>query len=412
MKNRVIIVGAGISGLTAAHYLAKKGKEVLVLEASDGIGGRVRTERFRGFLLDRGFQVFLTQYPEAQKLLDYKKLNLQSFAPGAVCINVHNKRSVIGDPQRDFSTLWPTILSDAASFGDKLQVFKLKQKMLKTSLEDIFSKGEIPTHKYLEHNGFSEQIIESFFKPFYRGIFLEKDLSTSSRMFEFIFKMFAEGTAALPAEGMGAIPNQIASVLAPDQIKLHARVVEIKDNAVLLENGDTLEAAAVIVAMDQPNLPDKNIAKARSNTTFYFTANKSTGLGRMIALPNQPKGLINSITELTQIQKSYSEANKPLISVSVVGDLSKMNEENSIKSVDKQLNQIFKNKVQFTHLKTIYVPYSLPNQEEVRYELTRAEVRLSDTVFRCGDYLLNGSLNAAMYSGRIAAEAVATSGLV
>ena len=412
MNPRTIIIGAGIAGLTAAHYLARKGKEVLVLEASDSIGGRVKTDQLEGFLLDHGFQVFLTSYPEAKKLLDYKKLKLKTFSPGAWCIGEGSTRSLIGDPMRDFSTLFPTVFSGAATLGDKLKVWKLKKHVSSLSIEEIFSEPEISTQQYLINRGFSEQVIQNFFTPFYRGIFLDKDLSTSSRMFEFIFKMFSEGEAALPEAGMGAIPNQIASILAPDQIRLNAMVVDIKENAVQLESGEILEASAIIIAMDQSSIEEEDTSKASGNTTFYFSANKSTGLGRYIALPNHEKGLINSITELNAVQNTYSSSGKPLISVSVVGDLSLIDETKTLNKVAEQLNYIFKGRLAFEHLATYYVPYALPNQDTAKNTLTKADVRISESVFRCGDYLLNGSLNAAMYSGRIAAEAVVSSGLV
>ncbi len=78
----VLIVGAGLSGLSCALWLHEGGLSVLVLEASDGIGGGVRTDEVEGFLLDRGFQVFLMAYPEAQRVLDYGALDFKPFYPG------------------------------------------------------------------------------------------------------------------------------------------------------------------------------------------------------------------------------------------------------------------------------------------------------------------------------------------
>ena len=180
MKPRVIIVGGGISGLTAALQLQANGMDSLLLEATDRVGGRVKTDVIDGFRLDHGFQVLLTAYPEAQKWLDYEKLDLQKFLPGAVLLHSDGTKDRIGDPIRDFSSLFPTLFSKVGSVMDKLRILRLNNRVSKMSIEDIFEQEEVPTKKILaKEYGFSNKMIANFFSPFFSGIFLEKGLLTS-----------------------------------------------------------------------------------------------------------------------------------------------------------------------------------------------------------------------------------------
>ena len=198
MDHQVIIVGGGIAGLTAALNLQKQGIDYLLLEANAEVGGRVKTRSVDGFLFDRGFQVLLTAYPEANRILDYNTLNLSTFDPGALLLLDSGKTSVFGDPLRDLTTLWSTLVSKGASFSDKIGVYRLSSRLRNTSIDSIFGKSESTTLQYLKNLGFTNTIVEAFFRPFFGGIFLENELTTSSRMFEFVFKMFSEGSAALP----------------------------------------------------------------------------------------------------------------------------------------------------------------------------------------------------------------------
>ncbi|MBO6631919.1 MAG: FAD-dependent oxidoreductase, partial [Psychroserpens sp.] len=169
---KIHIVGGGISGLIAAKTLEAGGYRPIIIEATDRVGGRVKTDIVDGFQLDHGFQVLLDAYPLAQKHLDYEQLNLQQFVPGAILFK-QGKSQIIGDPLRDGSLLLSTLLATAGSLGDKLKIFKLNQSLKKKSITSIFKEPEITTLDYLKAKGFSDRIISSFFKPFFSGIFLE-----------------------------------------------------------------------------------------------------------------------------------------------------------------------------------------------------------------------------------------------
>lgn len=168
----VIVVGAGLAGLCCAKYLKKAGVSCRLIEASDDVGGRVRTDLVDGFKLDRGFQVFLTAYPEARKILDYERLHLRTFYPGAL-IRQGGMFHRLADPFRRVIDGLATAFSPLGSFLDKLKVAELRVKLEFTSLEQIFRAPESTTAQFLAKQGFSEDFINSFFRPFFGGVFLD-----------------------------------------------------------------------------------------------------------------------------------------------------------------------------------------------------------------------------------------------
>ncbi|MGY3051957.1 phytoene dehydrogenase-like protein [Pedobacter sp. UYEF25] len=408
MEGKVIIVGAGLAGLTAAKVLKDAGKSFLVIEASDAVGGRVRTDEVDGFLLDRGFQVLLTAYPETKRFLNYKALELQSFDPGALLLDKKGI-SKIGDPLRQPTALFSTLFSSAGTFIDKMRMLKLKLNLLSKSIEDIFGEEETTTLVYLRKKGFTELIIHKFFLPFFKGIFLEDKLSTSSRMFEFVFKMFSEGSASLPSKGMGMIPVQLAEGLLKEEIIFNKKVSEVASGGVTTADGMTYPADFILIATDQLNVPlpnKKPVYKFNSVTTLYFSAEQNPFERRLIALNTLPGKLVNNMAVVNKIAQNYSKNGRALISLSLIGNHTKTSETELISKVIAELKLWFPDAVQWKHIKTYHIPYALPNDDNVVNELTETTIRLNDSCFICGDHLLNGSINAAMKSGRVAAETI------
>jgi len=404
----VLIIGAGISGLTAAKMLKSADKRVKIVEASDGIGGRVRTDMVDGFLLDRGFQVLLTAYPEAKDLLDYKSLDLKKFEPGAIILNEQGIAE-IGDPLRKPSTLIKTMMSPVGSFSDKIRMLSLKMKLSGTSINQIFGKSETTTISYLKEFGFSKKMIEQFFYPFMTGIFLESNLSTSSRMFEFVFKMFSEGDTAIPAKGMGMIAKQLANNLSPVHIIFDKRVARISGNQVFTEDGEFFTGKTVLIATDLPGLPSP-FTKYKNDGHFvknlYFVAEKPPITKPIIVLNASANKIVNNIAVLDQVSSDYSSNGKSLISVSVIDCPENLNEGKLAKMAINELKYWYPDAVNWSFLKSYYIPFALPNDEVVINDQPNQVNRLGDNCFVCGDYLLNGSINAAMKSGRLAAEAI------
>ena len=405
---KIYIVGAGVSGLVAAQVLENQGYQPVILEASDRAGGRVKTDIKKEFQLDHGFQVLLSSYPAAQKYLDFKALKLQELKPGAVIFN-NGKQQIIGDPLRDISTLFSTLFSGIGTLSDKFKIFQLNLKLKNKSIEAIFSSDEISTKVYLKEFGFSSQIITQFFTPFFTGIFLENELTTSSRMFEFVFKMFGEGLAVLPKGGMEEISKQLVANLSNTTFQYNTQVSSVSDDEIVLHTGEKLVSTATIIATDASKLvrdaPSKNLIW-KSCQTLYFTTNKRVIEKPMIGLVSKKDSLINNIFYHTSVA-THSNNTEELLSVTVVKE-HQLTEEQLIATVTRQLQEECTID-HLTFLAVYHIKKALPDLKDIKYEVSPSETQLSSGIFLAGDVQLNGSLNAAMIAGEKAALQVIAS---
>ncbi|MFZ9651177.1 MAG: FAD-dependent oxidoreductase, partial [Ilumatobacteraceae bacterium] len=214
-----VVVGAGLAGLAAARQIKSRGRSVIVVEAQDGVGGRVRTDKVDGFLLDRGFQVLLTAYPELKTQIDMSALDLKMFSSGALVMR-DGRSSVVTDPFREPRRAAATVFAPVGTLTDKLRVAALRWRVMHRNAPKILKSEDLSTTDALRDLGFSETMIDRFFRPLFGGIQLDPELRTSRRMFEIIFKSLSEGQSALPANGMSAIPEQMATNLGTENIFL------------------------------------------------------------------------------------------------------------------------------------------------------------------------------------------------
>lgn len=399
------IIGAGVSGLIAAQVLEKHGYHPTLLEASSKVGGRVKTDIVNGYQLDHGFQVLLEAYPKAQQYLDYSALELQPFLPGAI-IYKNGYKQIIGDPLRNIQFLIPTMTSSVGKFMDKLKIFKLNLKLKRKSSESIFKEPEITTLLYLRREGFSNQIIEQFFKPFFSGIFLEPDLETSRRMFEFVYKMFGEGLAVIPKAGIGAIPEQLLVKLTKTEVIYDTSVKEVMDRHILLEGGNQLKSDYTIIATEAanliPNLKQQDI-EWRSCDNLYFEVAKKVISKPLIGLISDQDALINNIFFCNNLA-THSKGEKELLSVTVVKQ-HQLSKAELLERVTADLTN-YCNIKDVKFLKHYHIKKALPKLLNLQYEIEPSETKLTGAIFIAGDQLLNGSLNAAMSSGEKAALAL------
>lgn len=402
---KIHIIGAGISGLIAAKVLEDHGYYPIILEATDRAGGRVKTEIVDGYILDHGFQVLLTAYPAAQKYLDYNALELQNFLPGAMIFN-SGKRSIIGDALRDIAFLFPTLFSGIGSFTDKLHVVKLNKRLKQKSLSEIFMEKEQTTLSFLTDFGFSPKMISQFFKPFFGGIFLESKLETSSRMFQFVYKMFGEGYATVPKSGIEAIPKQLVQNLKKTTFLYNTAVTTIKNKEIALANGTTLDTDYTIVATEASSLI-KNLRgqpqKWNACETLYFETKKRVIPKPLIGLIADNTALINNIFYPTSLESIPNTQNE-LLSVTVV-----KNYDLSPEALISKVKEELKNHCNIEVLKMLRkytIPRALPKLRNLHYEVLPSETKLTSHIFLAGDTQLNGSLNAAMISGERAAMGI------
>ena len=282
-------------------------------------------------------------------------------------------------------------------------MLKLNSTLKKKSLSEIFSDKEQSTLSYLCDFGFSSEIINDFFKPFFSGIFLETKLETSSRMFEFVFKMFGEGSAAIPRKGMEAIPKQLSQKLKQTTIKFNTKVATIEGKEITLVDGNKLESHYTIVATEASNLCkalNRHPMEWRSCHNLYFETEDKVVRKRLIGLISEKGALINNIAYSTSL-KCFSKEKKELLSVTVIDDQNLSQEELVIrvKSELKDYCDINAGRL----IKQYDIPMALPKLTKLKHKELSSETRLHNNLFLAGDTLLNGSLNAAMISGETAA---------
>jgi phytoene dehydrogenase-like protein len=405
----VIIVGAGLAGLCCARVLHKAGIPFLIIEASDGVGGRMHTDRVEGFLLDRGFQVFQTAYPEARRVLDYQALDLKPFYPGAL-VYYGGRLHRVGDPLRQPQHFLATVLSPIGTLADKLRVARLRRRVSQGSLEDLFRRPETSTLAALKAQGFSDLMIESFFRPFFSTVFFDRELASSSRMFEFVFRMLAAGDTALPAGGMGAIPAQLASGLPDGSIRTSAPVSRVEKGKVVLASGEEIPARAVVLAADGSETA-RLLGEAEPFATvecccLYFFADKPPVAEPIVVLDGGNIGPVSNLAVLSNVAPTYAPPGSALIQATVVGNPRIADHDLEAQS-RAQLTNWFGPEVGGWRLLRIYrITRALPDQTPPTPDPLSQPVQVSPWLFGCGEYQSLSSIHWAMVSGRRAGEAV------
>lgn len=420
----VIVIGAGLAGLAAATHLRSKNIPFLLLEASDGVGGRVRTDLVDGFLLDRGFQIFITSYPEAQSLLNYQSLRLQKFYSGAL-VYYDSQFHTVADPLRHFIDSLGSLSNPIGSVFDKLLIGLTRARVLAKSDEEIFTADEASTMDFLRENGFSESIISRFFRPFFGGIFFDTQLETSSRLFNFIFKCLALGDNTLPADGIGAIPQQLAANLPPETILLNSRVVSVdfdeysksKSPIVKLKSGEIIRSEmGVIVAVEEPEAERLLAGRRkigsrkppRSTVCVYFTADRDRIPAQepVLFLNGSGKGIVNNMFFATNVAPSYGPPEKVLVSVSLIGKFEGVRDEDLTAEVVREMSDWFgESTVEgWKHLRTYRIGFAQPNQSPPS-DLMK-DPTVESGLYVCGDYLTSATFDGALVSGRKAVEAL------
>ena len=404
-ESTVAIVGAGVAGLRCAIELQERGLKPIIFEASDRVGGRIKTDQFHEFKLDRGFQVLLTAYDECRSVLDYDELDLGCFEPGAI-VWTGSKFAQITDPWRRPASFFRSARSPIGSLNDKLKIANLRQRLTRKSNEEIYatSKDE-PTFAYLHELGYSEGFINSFLRPFYGGIFLEPDLRTSRIMFDFVFKMFAQGYAALPRGGMERIPLQLASKLPKNAIRFNAPVEKLKGHTITLEDGSKVFPDHTVVATDMSAAAslsgNATIDRGWNRTScLYFSTERSPFKKPCIALNGSGLGKITNIAVPSDAAAGYSSSDASLICVSTEG-------AGSLAEIESELKTWFgPNASAFRFLKRYDILQALPRQQPGDNGYGKHPSRLGPNLWICGDHRFSASIEGAMASGRHVAEAI------
>jgi len=401
----VVIVGAGLSGLTCARRLQESKLSCVVLEASDGIGGRVRTDVVEGFRLDRGFQVLLTAYPEVRRWLDLDGLLLCPFYSGAQ-VWFDGRFHRMADPFRRPVDAIRSILNPIGSIADKLRVAAVRSKACRGAVVEVFSRPETSTLDYLRQAGFTPRMIDRFFKPFLGGVFLDPGLRTSSRAFEFVFRMFAGGDSAVPALGMGQIPRALAAPLPAASIRLNSRVMAIKNRSVFLASGEEWKGRAVVLATDGPGamkiLGLDQTTGSRAVQSYYYAGASVRKPDPVLHLDGTGTGPFNSAVFMNEVSSQCAPSGQGLISATALGPV-------PVCEVDarRQLGLWFGEEVaRWRLLKHYSIHHAQPDISQIHLPQEPLPARILPGIYACGDYRWTASIQGSMESGRLAAETV------
>ncbi len=373
----------------------------------------MRTDEKDGFLLDRGFQVYFTAYPVARRHLDHAKLDLRNFDPGAIVCH-DGEKSVLSDPLRDPKALVATLISDAATLPDKLRTAKLAAKVLPGGAATASEEDGDPdssTLEYLRASGLSEQYINSFYRPFYGGVFLSRTLYTSARVFRFTLRMLATGRTVVPARGMGEIPRQLVAHLPEDAVHL--------DNPVdsLLREGNRVvgvravgvehEADVVVVATEAPvagKFTGEKVPEGWVGEVCLYYETDGLGCGKKIVLNAEDGAFVNNAVEISNVSERYAPPGRHLLCAVALGGLDLPDAElyrRGIEDVSRWYPE-----ASFEPLALCRIPYGqFAQPPDVHRKLPKNRTDTPGLVL-AGEYTEDSSINGSMLSGEKAAEEV------
>ncbi|MDX2618203.1 MULTISPECIES: NAD(P)/FAD-dependent oxidoreductase [Streptomyces] len=397
-----VVVGAGLAGLACALDLIRAGLRVELLEASDGVGGRMRTDRRDGFLLDRGFQVFNTSYPQVKKRLDLRALRLRPFTPGLVA-RTSSGRVRLTDPTRrpgDAGALLPGRVLPAR---DLAALAALTARDVLLPAKRVGRMTDRTAAEALVRAGLSPLAIEDLLRPFLSGVFLEEGLETSARFLHLVWRSMARGTLCLPAHGIGAVPAQLAAGLPEGALRLDSAVTGVTDSGVLLADGGERPGGAVVVATDSATaarlLPGLPVPDGRTVTTYYHAADRSP-LTEPTLVVDSGLAVLNSCV-LTEVAPSYAPRGTALVSTSVLGSGPPGGE----RTVRARLAELYDADTSAWETVAAYtVEGALPAMRPP-WPLSRT-TRFAPGRYVCGDHRATGSVQGALASGSRAAREV------
>ena len=402
------IVGAGLAGLCAARVLVDAGLDVRVIEASDAVGGRVRTDAIDGYLLDRGFQLYNPAYPEGRRVLDHDALDLQAFTRG-VLVATRGRRWRLADPRQHPTWAWEALRAPVGSLADRRRFVAWALHQARRDPAAIVEELDMTTAQQLRGLKLSPRFVDAVLRPFLSGVFLESDLTTSRRFADLVIRTFVHGTPSVPARGMRQIPDQLAAMLPAQVITLGTAVRSVDDRVVSTDDGE-IRARAVIVATDPPAaaalLPGLVVPPMHAVTTWYHACDDVTlNDGQPVLVIDGDHGgpVVNSVV-MSHASAAYAPTGRALVSSSVLGVDSGVEAGRAVRR----------------HLASLYGCDTAAWDEIAAYPIAaalpamtpphdfRRPVQLGAGMFVAGDHRDSSSIQGAMVSGRRAAESVLT----
>ncbi|WP_322489742.1 NAD(P)/FAD-dependent oxidoreductase [Chloroflexus sp.] len=419
----ILVIGGGVAGLVCARTLHRAGYQVTLIEASDGLGGRVRSDRVDGFVLDRGFQVLFPAYPAAQRQLNMAALDLRAFDPGAI-VAWRGRREVLTDPlrDRDPASLIGAALTGIASPADKLRTLQLAIRIRQQTIDDILAGPDRTTLAELKTLGFSDQMIDRFFRPFFGGIFLSRSLQTSAKCFRFNFKMMSDGQTVVPNCGMGAIAEQLSTELvAAGKVRLNTRATALissdgKVRGVQLADGSELFTDAVVLATPAPEtarlsglpVPEGSLG----SSCVWLAVRHPLYRGNKLLLNADENAFVNTLAPMSAVAPGYAPAGWHLYAAAILG-VPDLDDSTVVARTMVDLHRIFVNETAATTaltnariLRVDRIPFAQFPQPPGLHPTLPDNRTGRPSLYLAGELTEASSINAAMLSGERCAEAI------
>jgi monoamine oxidase len=403
----VVVVGAGLAGLACARALTARGLEVRLLEGADVVGGRVRTDHVDGFTLDHGFQVLNTAYPELPAVVDLAALDLRAF-DSSVAISIEGERVTIGNPVRKPTTAVSALGIPVGGLGGKAAFGLYAGLCAALPVHGIKHREEISAAEAWRRASIPPDVVNAVLRPFFSGVLLEQEMSTSRRFTDLMMRMFARGLSTVPAGGMQRLPERIAADLPTGTVRLSSRVREVRPEGVRADD-IAYTAQAVVVATDPWSagrlLPGLQVPPSRGVTTVYHSAPVFPGASATLLLDADRSPVANTIA-LSVAAPEYAPPDRVLVSTSMVHDAVPSDVDGP--AVRGALARLHGTDTSgWEHLATYSIPRALPGMRAPHP--MRRPVRLhegDDRLYVAGDHRDTSSIQGALVSGRRAAAAV------
>ncbi len=398
----VVVIGAGLAGLACAQHLSRSGRAVLLLEASDGVGGRVRTDAVDGFRCDRGFQLLNPAYPVLPKVIQLDQLDLRPFRAGVVVAH-GSQRWLLADPRREPHRLVDTLRAPIGTTLDKLKLARWAAKSLLPLRRQLASPDRSLSAE-LDAWGVSGILRQGVVEPFLSGVLGESDGATSARLAGLLVRSFLLGTPAVPSLGMARLPELIADSLPAGVVQLGTPVRQVSADSVRTDD-EQIQASAVVVATDPATtarLTGLAAVPCRALTTFWHTAPEPPTRRPYLHIDADARGPVVNTAVVTNVAPSYAPAGRPLIASTVLGADDSQQMESSVR---RHLELIYGSATESwrrvaAHAILEALPAQLPPLD------IRQPVTLTNGVHVAGDHRDTASIQGALVSGRRAAVAV------
>lgn len=401
----VIVVGAGLAGLGCAQRLSRAGVEVVVLEASDAVGGRVRTDVVDGFRCDRGFQLLNPAYPVLKHVLGRSAahaLDLRAFQAGVVVAHGRG-RSILADPRREPTLMLASLRAPLGTFAEKVRFAAWAGSTLLPIRRQLTGADRSRTEE-LDAFGVTGRLRAGVVDPFLTGVLAEDDGSSSARLARLLVRSFVLGSPAVPSLGMGRLPELVAASLPAGAVRLGVRAHGVTGSTVRTDDGE-LAARAVVVASDPTTageLTGLAVPRMKALTTFWYATDEAPSARNLLHLDADHRGPLVNTAVMTNAAPTYAPAGRSLVQVTVLGADGSAETERSARAQAGLVYGV--DPAAWDLVTTHVVAAALPAQPAPL--AVRQPVALGDGLFVAGDHRDTASIQGALVSGRRAADAV------